>query len=337
MPREPEKGKLVAVGIDGRRGIADASLMLHRTLGNSGFEVSIIGFGAWGVGGQWGPVERDAAIDAVRAALDAGVNFFDTADAYGDPPGLSEELIGEALRPVRDRVFMASKVGNFARRAGHPLSYTSPLHVELCCDASLHRLKTDRIDLYQCHIGDLKEPGVFLEAFETLRRKGKIRAFGVSTNRLEVVRAFHRDGKLSAVQLDYSLLNRSAERELLPWCLQNKVGTIIRGPLAMGVLAGKFTRETRFDDSVRAGWNEGAAREKFLRRLETVEKLRFLQTPEQTLAQAALRFVISHEAVTTAIPGAKSRAQALSNAAAGSAMLSPDLLARAREVTAGMS
>lgn len=307
--------------------------MVYRKLGNSGFEVSVIGFGAWGVGGQWGPVERDAALAAIRAALDAGVNFFDTADAYGDPPGLSEELVGEALRPARDRVFVATKVGNFARRAGHPLPFTHPLHVELCCDASLHRLRTDRIDLYQCHLGDLKQPEVFLEAFDTLLRKGKVRAFGVSTNNLEVARAFHRDGRLSAVQLDYSLLNRSAERDLLPWCRESGVGTIIRGPLAMGLLTGKFSATTTFTDSVRSGWNEGAGREKFLRRLATLETLRFLESPSRTMAQAALQFVLAHEAVTTAIPGAKSAAQARDNAAAAASELPPDLLERARSVT----
>lgn len=307
--------------------------MLHRKLGKSGFEVSVIGFGAWGVGGQWGPVERAAAIDAIRSAFDAGVNFFDTADAYGDPPGLSEELLGEALREVRDKVFIASKVGNFARRAGHPLPFTHPLHVELCCDASLHRLGTDRIDLYQCHLGDLLQPDVFLEAFDTLLGKGKIRAFGISTNRLDVVEAFHRDRGLSAVQLDYSLLNRSAERDLLPWCREHDVGVIVRGPLAMGVLSGKFSPTTRFTDSVRAGWNEGAAREKFQQRLATVDKLRFLETPTRTLAQASLQFVISHEAVTTAIPGAKSAGQARANAAAGNAPLTADELGQVRAVT----
>src|SRR4051794_11099472 len=110
--------------------------MIRKTLGKTGWDVAAIGFGAWGIAGQWGAVDRDVAIETVRAALDSGVNFFDTADAYGEPPGLSEELLKLALRGVeRDKVILATKVGNFGRRAGHPLSFTSPLHVELCCDA----------------------------------------------------------------------------------------------------------------------------------------------------------------------------------------------------------
>ena len=307
--------------------------MLTRTLGKTGWSVSVIGFGAWGIGGQWGHVGHSSAIETIQAAYGTGVNFFDTADAYGDPPGLSEERVSEALRQVRDKVYIATKVGNFARRSGHALSYASPLHIELCCDASLHRLRTDVIDLYQCHIGDLKAPDVFLEAFNTLLTKGKIRAFGISTNSLEVVQAFNRDGKCAAVQLDYSFLNRAAEKDLLPYCQAHNIGTIIRGPLAQGLASGKFTPETIFTDSVRQSWNEGAGREKFLQRLQLVEQLRFLEQPDRTLAQAALQFVISHPSVTTAIPGAKGPRQALTNALVGNAALSAEELAKVDTIT----
>lgn len=306
--------------------------MLFRTLGKTGWSISAVGFGAWGIGGQWGHVGHSSAIETVQVAYGTGVNFFDTADAYGDPPGLSEERLGEALRQVRDKVYIASKVGNFARRSGHALSYASPLHIELCCDASLHRLRTDVIDLYQCHVGDPKAPDIFLEAFDTLLSKGKIRAFGISTNSLEVVQAFNRDGKCAAVQLDYSYLNRAPEQDLLPYCHEHNIGTIIRGPLGQGLAAGKFTPETTFTDSVRQSWNEGVGRERFLQRLQIVEQLRFLDGPERNLAQAALQFVISHPAVTTAIPGAKSPRQALTNALAGAATLSADELARVNAV-----
>ncbi len=313
--------------------------MLQRTFPKTGWQVGIIGFGAWGIGGQWGPVERTQAEEALRAAIDAGMNFIDTADAYGEPPGTSEHIIGDLLEreKLRDRVILATKVGNFARRGGHPLPYTDPLHVELCCDASLYRLRTDTIDLYQCHIGNPtpEQTEVFLEAFDRLLRKGKVRAFGLSTGEVEPCKAFNRDGRLVAVQLDYSLLNRQPEQQLLTWCQQHDVATIIRGPLAQGLLAGKFNKDTRFDDSVRAKWNEGAGRERFLSQLDTVEKLRFLETPEQTMAQAALRFVLSHPAATVAIPGAKSPEQARANAAAGDRVLNETELTRAGQATGG--
>lgn len=307
--------------------------MIYRTLGKTGWKVSAIGFGAWGIGGQWGPVEHATAIEALRTALDAGMNFIDTADAYGDPPGLSEELIGQVLRDIqRDSVYIATKVGNFARRQGHPLPYTSPLHVELCCDASLRRMRIDTIDLYQCHLADLKDPSIFLEAFDELLKKGKIRAYGISTDNVEVLRTFNRAGTCATVQCDYSLLNLWPERGLLQYCQEANIGVIVRGPLAKGVLAGKFTPESRFTDWVRQGWNEGKGREKFLAQLETVEKLKFLATPQRSMAQAALQFVISHPAISVAIPGAKDANQARSNAAAGAAMLSDAEMQRVRAV-----
>ncbi len=308
--------------------------MQYRTLGKTGWDVSVIGFGAWGIGGQWGPVDDATAIDTLKAAYDSGVNFFDTADAYGEPPGRSEALVGRALASVRDKIFIATKVGNWARRFSQPLPFTSPYHVYCCCDASLHRLKTDTIDLYQCHLGSLTEPDIFLEAFARLIEQGKIRAFGISTNALDVARAFNRDGACAAVQLDYSYLNRAPEPELLPYCQENNIGTIIRGPLRMGVCADKFTPDTTFTDSTRQKWNEGEAREKFLRDVATVEKLRFLKTPKRSMAQAALQFVLSHPAVSTAIPGAKSVEQARANAQAGDTVLTDDELQKVRESTA---
>lgn len=296
--------------------------MIYKTLGKTGWKVSAIGFGAWGIGGQWGGVEYTTATGAVLAAYNAGVNFFDTADAYGDPPGLTEEMIGQALAPVRDRVFIATKAGNFARRQGHALSYTHPLHVELCCDASLRRLRTDYIDVYQCHIAEPKEPEVFLEAFETLQKKGKIRAYGISTDHVASLERFNQGGTCSTNQLDYSLVNRGPEKELLPYCQKSNIGVIVRGPLAQGVLAGKFTAETQFTDSVRSAWNSGAGREKFLRQLATVEKLKPLANASRTLSQIALAFIVAHPAVSTAIPGAKDAAQALANAKAGDLVLS---------------
>lgn len=304
----------------------------YRRLGKTGWQVSTISMGCWGIGGQWGVVEEAEAIRTIHAAIDLGVNLFDTADAYGS--GVSEELVGKALRGRRNDLYIATKVGNFGRRQAVPLSYTSPLHIELCCDASLGRMKIDAIDLYQCHIGDLADPSIFLEAFERLVEKGKVRAYGISTNSLAVAEAFNRDGKCAAVQLNYSLLNRSAEVDLLPWCAANDVGTLLRGPIAQGVLAGKFTADAYFDDVVRIGWNSGAGRELFLKRLEQVEQIRFLERPDRTLAQAALQWALTNPAVTCAIPGAKDVAQMTSNADAAKGTLSAAEMSHLNEVIA---
>ncbi|MCX7968940.1 MAG: aldo/keto reductase, partial [Armatimonadetes bacterium] len=262
------------------------------------------------------------------------VNFFDTADAYGEPPGRSEELLGKALQGIREEVFIATKVGNWARRHGHPLPYTSTLHIIACCHASLYRLRTDYIDLYQCHIGNPTnaEVDVFLEAFERLKEQGKIRAYGISTNSLEALQRFNKLGTCATCQLDYSILNRAPERDLLPYCQERNIGVIVRGPLAKGVLAGKFTPDTIFTDEVRRSWNEGQRREKFLKQLQIVERLRFLERDNRTMAQAALQFVLSHPAVSCAIPGAKSPQQAEANASAGDGTLTPEELAAINEV-----
>jgi len=308
--------------------------MQYRTLGKTGWQVSVIGLGTWNIGGQWGEVDDRTALATVWRAYECGVNFFDTADAYGEPPGRSEELLGKALQGIRQEVFIATKVGNWARRHGHPLPYTSPLHIIACCHASLYRLRTDYIDLYQCHIGDPTdaEIDVFLEAFERLKEQGKIRAYGISTNSLSALQRFNKLGTCSTCQLDYSILNRAPEKDLLPYCQEQNIGVIVRGPLAKGVLSGKFTPDTVFTDEVRRSWNEGPRREKFLKQLEVVERLRFLERDGRTLAQAALQFVLSHPAVSCAIPGAKSPQQAEANAKAGDGVLTPEELAAVNEI-----
>jgi myo-inositol catabolism protein IolS len=304
--------------------------MRYRTLGKTNWQVSAVSMGCWGIGGQWGPVEEAEAIRTIHSAVNLGVNLFDTADSYG--LGVSEELVGKALRDKHNGVYIATKVGNFARRQQQPLSFAIPEHVYLCCDASLGRMQIDTIDLYQCHIGDLQDPTVFLEAFDRLIERGKIRQFGISTNSLKVLEAFNRDGRCAAAQINYSILNRSAERDILPYCREHNIGTLIRGPLAQGVLAGKFTPETTFSDSVRTSWNDGPARERFVQQLATVEQLRFLDRPGRSLAQAALQFVLTNPAVTCPIPGAKNVTQITSNAAAADGEVTAEEIEQIRTV-----
>ncbi len=309
--------------------------MQYRTLGKTNWQVSAVSMGCWNIGGQWGDVSEEQARATLFKALDCGVNLFDTADAYGTIPGASETLIGRAFKGMREKVLIATKAGNYARRAGAPLPFTSWLHVKLCCEASLFRLQTDYVDLLQCHLGNATEAEteVFLEGFTRLQEAGLIRAWGVSTNSIETLKRFNANGDCAACQLDYSLLNRAPEKDVLPYCLAHNVGTLIRGPLAKGLLSGKFTAESKFDDAVRQGWNEGSGREAFLRNLQRVEQLRFLAQGRR-MTHAALQYVLAHPAVTCAIPGAKSPEQIAENAAAADGQLTEEELAKVRSLSA---
>jgi len=297
--------------------------MLYKTFGKTNWPISVIGLGTWNIGNQWGEIDDATAFATIQAAFDHGMNLFDTADAYGIPYGLSEQRLGRALGGRRHQVYVVSKVGNWGRRAGYPLAYSHPDHVRLCVHASLGRLRTDWLDVILCHEGNLADPSVYLEGFAALQKEGYIRAWGVSTNSLEVLKRFNGNGGCSVVQVDYSLLNRMPEAEFLPYCLENNIGVMVRGPLAQGLLSGRYAADAVFTDTVRKTWNqEGAAHEKFLQQVKQVEKLKGVLQPGAEMVTTALRYTFSHPAVTTAIPGAKSPAQAAMNAEAGSQMLS---------------
>lgn len=282
--------------------------MRYTTFPSTGWQVPVIGMGCWGLGGQWGQTDVAVAVATLEHALAAGITLFDTADAYGTELGTSESLLGRTLLGRRHQVLIATKAGAWGVRQGARVAITHPCHVALCCDASLHRLRTDYIDLYQCHLGDCGDPELWLEAFARLQRQGKIRAFGISTDRLDVAQAFHRQGGCAAVQLDCSLVNRGACSGLLPWCAAQRIATLIRGPLAQGLLTGKFTPASTFTDQVRQGWNSGAGRAAFLERLALVERLRAIAAG-RLLTAFALRALLADPAVTTLIPGARSPAQ----------------------------
>ena len=281
--------------------------------------------GCWGIGGQWGPVGEKQAVDTIHAALDAGVNLFDTADAYGT--GASELLVGKALKRKTEGIFVATKVGNWARKDGDPLNYASKHSIINCCHASLYRLQRSEIDLYQCHIGIPENPEIFIEAFEQLKAEGKIRHYAISTNDLEALKSLDANGQCASCQINYSLLARSAERDILPYCKENNIGVLLRGPLSKGLLSGKFSPQTRFGDSVRQQFNDGDGRRRFLKDLEKVERLKTLMGKGRSLVDVALQFTLANPAVTCPIPGMKTPEQARQNAGAAGGELSRDDLA----------
>ena len=291
--------------------------MEYRLLGNTGIKVSEIGFGAWAIGGDaWGPVEDARSKAALERALELGVTFIDTADVYGD--GHSETLVGEVIKGKRDQIVLATKgglMGHHRDLQGEPV-YDRPEKVIEAFEASLKRLGTDYLDVYFDHIwwDKEEETKAFLAAFAQLKREGRVRAVVVSTDSFDYVKHFNRDGGLDVVQLDYSILNRNAEKEILPYCQEHGIGVVVRGPLRMGLLTGKFTPDTRFPEGdIRKDWPEEAW---FKESLEKVERLRHLEADGQALGQLALRFVLDHPAVSVAIPGAKTPEQVEANVGA---------------------
>ncbi|PLS77648.1 MAG: aldo/keto reductase [Chloroflexi bacterium] len=307
-----------------------------RTLGKSGIEVTEVGMGLWAAGGDaWGPTDDQAVLDAIEFALETGVNFFDTADVYGS--GHSEELLGQAMRGRRDRFIVASKIGwqNFDSERGQT-AYTSVDKLIAGVESNLRRLQTDYIDVMQSHISYREATmEVFLEGFNRLQQQGKIRAYGVSTSDFEYLQHFNHDGHCSTLQIDYSVLNRTPEEEILPYCQQHQIGVIVRGALAMGILTGKFTAETQFGaGDFRQNWQDDPQQHAiFMDDLAKVERLRSL-VEGRSLAQFAVQFVLAHPAVSTVIPGAKTRQQIRETVEAGTLPpLTPDELARIAEIT----
>lgn len=290
-----------------------------RGLGKSGFEVTEIGIGLWAIGGsEWGPVDDQNSLDTIEAALTSGINFFDTADVYG--LGHSEKLLGQAMKNRRDEFFVATKVGWIGfDREKFISAYETPDKLVEAVENNLQRLGTDHIDLLQSHI-HTPDPNTknMIEGFQRLQTSGKIGAYGLSSSNFEFIKEFNADGGLSALQIDYSILNRTAEKEIFPYCLENDIGVIVRGPLAMGILTGKFSEDSQFPEGdFRQRWlNVPDEHQVFLEDLKKVEELRKI-VGGQTLAQLALQFVLSHPAVTTVIPGAKTVQQLEQNVAVG--------------------
>ncbi|MEO1070252.1 MAG: aldo/keto reductase, partial [Cyanobacteria bacterium J06638_6] len=177
--------------------------MLYRDFGKTGLKVSAIGLGTWNIGNQWGEIDEDTALATVHAALDHGVNIIDTAESYGIPCGLSEERLGRALKGKRDRVHIITKIGRWGRRSGQTVPMTTVDMVRLCVYASLYRLQTDYIDVLLCHEGKIEDPSLYLEAFELLKQQGTIGAYGISTDKPEVLERFNAQGTCSVVELDY--------------------------------------------------------------------------------------------------------------------------------------
>jgi aryl-alcohol dehydrogenase-like predicted oxidoreductase len=287
-------------------------------LGSSCIEVTRMGLGLWAAGGgTWGPTDDRESLATIDAALDEGVTFFDTSDVYGN--GHSETLLGKAMKGRRSRFVVATKIGWVGFNGASGCSaYDTIDKLVAGVESNLRRLQTDCIDLIQCHV-DFREPNmeIFVAGFQKLLRDGKIRAYGLSTSDFGYLQAFNADGGCATLQIDYSILNRTPEEEIFPYCQAHNIGVIVRGPLAMGRLTGKMSLESEFGEGdFRHKWCEDPKqRAVFEKDLTKVEALRPLARG-RTMAQLALQFALAHPAVSSVIPGAKTPAQLADNVGA---------------------
>jgi len=286
----------------------------YRNLGVTDLRISTVSFGCWAMGGAWwGKVDDEESAAAVRRALDLGVNFFDTADVYGF--GHSEEILARALGKRRNEVFVATKGGMRWDDSGKIWHDDTPSHITAAADASLRRLQTDAIDLYQIHWPDPKTPiAETAMACLELLNSGKVRALGVSNFSAAQMEEWRQVAPLHSLQPPYSLLQRAVEAELLPYCLKNHIGVIAYSPLQRGLLTGKFTAESRFGaDDLRSGDGDYKG-EAFERNLAIVEKLKRLAAKaSKTVGQLAIAWVLANPALTSAIVGAKRPSQVEEN------------------------
>jgi aryl-alcohol dehydrogenase-like predicted oxidoreductase len=307
--------------------------MKYIELGKSGLTVSRICFGTWQFGGDWGAVDRDEGIAAVRAALDRGVTFFDTAQAYGF--GASEALLAEALGDDihRDDVVVATK-GGLRLDGSRVLRDASRAYLRDGVEQSLRHLGVEAIDLYQVHWPDadtpFEETGAVLQE---LKDEGKVRHVGVSNFSPAEMEELSASVEVETDQPPYNLFNRAIEEEVLPWAREQDVGLLVYGPLSHGLLSGSFDPSTLADDDWRRGHEpfEGEALE---RNLEAVGRLQeFAEARGHTLAQLAVAWVLHQPGVHVAIAGARRPAHVEGIAPAADIELSDAELAEIDELS----
>lgn len=309
----------------------------RRMLGRAGFPVSELGFGAWGIGRSWwGATDDKASRASIRSAWDAGVNFFDTAYVYGD--GHSEKLLGQVLKGRSARI--ASKIP--PKNRAWPPRPDTPLHdafpadwIVSCTERSLKNLRRDTLDLQQFHVwtdGWLANDE-WKEAVQTLRRQGKIAAFGVSINDHDPDSALKlvASGLVDSVQVIFNIFEQEPLKRLFPLCRAHQVGVIARVPFDEGGLTGTLTRETTFENGdFRRQYFGGDRLAETVKRVEKLTSL--LGRNVATVPELALRFILSHADVSTVIPGMRQERHVRANVAAAAAgPLDPRLLAGLRQ------
>lgn len=297
--------------------------MNYRKFGQTGWQVSEIGFGAWAIGADWGNVSEADAMAALHAAVDNGVNFIDTADVYGD--GRSEKLVARLLKERSEQIYVATKAGR--RLDPHVTEGYNRKNLTRFIERSLRYLEVDALDLVQLHCPTTQvyyNPEVF-QALDDLQTAGKIKHYGVSVEKVEeAIKAIQYPG-VKSVQIIFNIFRTRPAELFFELAQAKQVAILARVPLASGLLSGKMTRDSTFSEDDHRNYNrygesfdvgETFSGVDYKTGLEAVEQVRPLVPKGMSMAQFALRWILMFEAVTTAIPGAKNVPQAIDNARA---------------------
>lgn len=286
--------------------------MKYRKLGRTGLDVSEIGYGAWGIGGiQWKGGRDEESVGALKTALASGLNFIDTALAYGE--GHSERIVGEVLREVGSQALVATKIPPknqvWPARSGHKIDDVFPYEYSVACtEQSLRNLGREQIDLQQFHVWNPEwlEREDWCRAIEDLKTSGKVRYFGISINdhQPESALSIVKTGLIDSVQVIYNIFDQSPEPNLFPLCQKHNIGVIARVPLDEGALTGTIREDTVFEPGeFREAYFRGDHKRQVVEHVGPLVQDLHEAGIQQPLAEVALRFCLSHPAVSTVIPG----------------------------------
>lgn len=322
--------------------------MEYRQLGESDVKVSAVVMGTWAIGGWlWGGTDDDKAVGAIHKSMELGVTSIDTAPMYGF--GHSEEVVARAVAGRRDKVQLLTKFGlRWEKPEGEAFFDTKDDHGRAIkvyrnarpdsivweCEQSLRRLRTDYIDLYQCHWRDHTTPVEdTMEALAKLIKAGKIRAAGVSNFTIEEIEACRKVLPLASDQPPYSMVKRDIEKDLLPYCKKNHVGVIVYSTLQLGLLSGSLTLERQFPPDDQRSWSPYFKSENRKKVIRFIDEIRPMASNHgATVAQLVIHWTIHREGVTAALVGARDAAQAQENAGASDLHLLGEEMARVDEL-----
>jgi myo-inositol catabolism protein IolS len=308
--------------------------MKYRKLGNTDMEVSVVALGCWAFAGgpTWGDQDEGDTIATIKAALDAGINFFDTAEAYGS--GYSEEILGKTLEGQRQKVIIASKPST---------SNMSKEGIIAACEASLKRLKTDYIDLYQLHWPSREIPlEESMEAMERLKEQGKVRGIGVCNFGEKDLGDLLQIGNVETNQMAYNLIWRAIEYKVKPICVENNIGILCYSPIAQGLLTGKYQSADEVPDGRARTWHfsskrpdtrhggDGFEEETF----EAINNIKDIaQDMQIPMGDLALSWLIHQQGVTSVLAGGRNPEQVIQNSKAAEVKLSPDIIEELNKAT----
>ena len=291
--------------------------MNYREFSNLGWKVSEIGIGCWAIGSEWGDVSENDAKDALYASLDNGINFFDTADVYGD--GRSERIIGEVLKNTKEKIYVATKTGR--RLNPHNADGYNLKNIESFIDRSLSNLGVDIIDLVQLHCPPSEicgKPETY-EMMDEIVKKGKIKYYGVSVEKVSEALDAIKHPNVKSIQIIFNIFRQKPSEIFFHEAKKNNVAIIVRVPLASGLLTGKMNNNSSFPKNDHRNYNingdafdvgETFSGVNFSKGLEAVEELKKIIPNGFSLTDLALKWILSHPEVTVVIPGAKNKIQA---------------------------